>query len=108
VHVASAGASLTLVEARQAARDLDRVIVRGTSRLVLDLSATRFAARPALVVVLREARAVMRSRRGQVVVVAPAERHETLGDLLRDEELLAPEAGRPAALDRSREDAVLA
>ena len=98
VHVLHVGESLTIAEARELDTELALTLDPGTSRLVVDLSQTRFAAGPALVTALRTARAVMRARRGSVTVVAPADRLERLQRLhaLHD---IAVAPTLPAALD---------
>jgi hypothetical protein len=92
IHLVAVGPVLTLADARALGSDLERRLAPLERDVVLDLSATSLAARPALVVALREIRAAMRRRRGRAVVVARQEHRDYLLGAARFDDvlLLAP------------------
>jgi hypothetical protein len=67
-----------VAESRRLHVELERHLDPDTSHLLVDLSATEYAAGPALVVALRAARFFMRARRGVVTVIVSGYRLERL------------------------------
>jgi hypothetical protein len=99
VHLVAVGPVLTLADARCLGADLERRLAPPERDVVLDMSATSLAARPALVVALREIRQAMRRRRGRAIVVAPEGHREHLLRAARFDDVLLLASSLEAAME---------
>jgi hypothetical protein len=87
IQLVSVGTVLSLADARGLRADLERRLApRGD--VVLDLSETSLAARPAIVVALRELRRAVRRRGRRAFVVAPEDHQRALLTAARFDDLL--------------------
>ena len=98
--VVSVGAVLTLEDARGLAAALEPRLPEAGAAVVLDLSHTSLAARPAIVVALRELRRLVRRHGRRAIVVAPEDHQHALLTAARFDDvlLLVPSVDQALAL----------
>jgi hypothetical protein len=101
VQLVSVGSVLTLEDARALGPVLERSLPANSGNVVLDLSGTSLAARPAIVVALRELRRLVRRRGRRAIVVAPDDHRHTVLTAARFDDVMLLAPSLEAAMERA-------